>query len=105
MKKQILSSMILLLSLSAVPCSAVTMIESSRTQAAESYENDTNIQRAELIERTSDGTIKTSMGTFSIQAAEVIDNRPIDSWYVAPANAKVSLYYQNKRLVKVVIYQ
>ena len=61
--------------------------------------------RGDLVLRTREGKVITSVGSYQISAGvKVDDRRPIGEWFSEPNNANVSLEFKDKKLVGVVIY-
>ncbi len=103
MKHLLLTLMITAFSLTPLVSKAITLAIDTPPPPTESTSSERSV-RATLTARFADGKIETSEGSFSTRSAELKDHRPIDDWYKTPANAEVSLYFDNDRLVRVVIY-
>lgn len=70
-----------------------------------SNETSNSFIRGDLILRTREGKVITSVGTYQISAGvKVDDRRPMGEWFSESKNANVSLEFKDKNIVGVVIY-
>ena len=70
-----------------------------------SNETSNSFLRGDLILRTREGKVLTSVGSYQVSAGvKVDDRRPIGEWFSEPNKANVSLEFKDNRLVGVVIY-
>jgi hypothetical protein len=103
MKHLLISTTIIFLSLLPISTSYAITADTSTLNTTQVTNERTT--RGELKARHQNGTIETTVGTYTVSASvEVIDHRPIDDWYKKPADAQVSLYFKDDRLVRIVIY-
>lgn len=65
----------------------------------------TKMVNATLEARLENGELHTSIGVIKPgPQVEIEDRRPVDDWYNAPAQANISLIYEQDRLVRAIIY-
>ena len=85
----------------------VTMEGSATSQQGSSQQNEssTRFLRGDLTLRTREGKIVTTVGTYQITAGVTVnDRRPMSHWFTSTTNAKISLEFNNDKLVSITIY-
>lgn len=73
--------------------------------AASGNEASNSFLRGDLVMRTREGEVVTSVGSYQISAGVTVDDRrPISEWFSKTNEANVSLEFKDKNLVGVIIY-
>lgn len=84
---------------------AVTVESADRQPDTGTSEAQTKMINATLEARLKNGELHTSIGVIKpAPLVEIEDRRPVEKWYNAPAQAIISLIYEQNKLIRAIIY-
>lgn len=84
---------------------AVTVESADRQPGMSHSATETKMVNAKLEARLKSGELHTSIGVIKPgPQVEIEDRRPVDDWYNTPAQASISLFYEQNSLIRAIIY-